>query len=159
MNIENYDEIVEQLEAELKKIAFEIPCNCNTDIIIRVDPETENAELSTYDYFGSYWIDDDWYTIYTATQNYEDIWYYWGTIEEIAGALEIPAAELKKAAAEYSDIDPEDVGYRNVTRYVDNQQDLADKINAATWDYINVDLANVIHEQATDIINEFMTNH
>lgn len=159
MKIKNYDEIVEGLENTLKKLAFELPHSCSTDIIIRVDPETESAELSTVDYIGNCWIDDDWHVIYTEEQNYEDIWYYWDTIEEIAGALEIPAAELEKAAAEYNDIDQEDIGYRDVTRYVDSRPDLTDKINAATWDYINDDLADIIHEQATNIINEFMTNH
>lgn len=151
--IKNRAEIVEQLAEMLKN--FDRKLNqYQTDVYMYIDEEG-TATLDTFvNVGGNSWLNDDHYTIYCDREHNETIIDIWTTIGALAGALDIEYDTLIKAVSKYYDIDTEDVRWYEVSDYVNDHEELFEKLEETYGNYLD-ELTSEYMERAEAIFSEW----
>lgn len=153
MTIKNREEIIEKLAEMLKQFDREHD-SFQTDVYMYID-EDGTATLETFvNVGGSSWSREEHYTIYSDKEHNESIMDTWEAIGELADALGVEHDTLVTEAAKHYDIDAEDVSRYEVSGYIEEHEELFEKLEEAYSDYLD-ELTSEYVERAEEIISEW----
>lgn len=134
------------------------PNEYQTDVYLYVN-EDDTGEL--YEFInvgGNSWLDDDHYTLYSDKQHYEDVLDWYQDEYEIADALGKTEDELKEEALVALDLQDDysidEIGYTDVMKYVETNEEYMDILYDAYDDVID-GMRSEYEDKADDIIDYF----
>ena len=153
-NLRNYDALVDELVEMLKQ--FDKDDNAyNTDVYLYIDEDSNTGTLDTFvNVGGNSWLDDDHITIYTDKGRTESAMdYYFSTSDALANAVELSEDELIRRAADYFDMDEIDVEWYECMKFIEENEELFDKL-LAEWDWaVDHEFEREYQEKANEIMD------
>ena len=102
---------------------------------------------------GNSWLNDDHYVIYIDNQHYEDEFDVIPDISAMALSININEEQLIREAAEYNEIDEDDVDYSDVVYYIKHNDEYMDKMHEAHCNDID-EQKSVYYYEACELIEE-----
>ena len=157
IKIKNYDEI----EKELVDMLIQFVKDGNsyqTDVYLYYDSDEETAELSLFQNVGGRsWLEDDHILIYRDKPHFDNSMTLRGMYYaeyDIAEALDMTEDELEEYIAKKNGIDVEDVDTDNIWDYVEDDDEMYEKIVEEYDSIIEGVCREVAEREAWEILKE-----
>lgn len=153
-NLRNYDALIDELVEMLKQFDKE-DNGYDTDVYLYIDEDSNTGTLDTFvNVGGNSWLNDDHITIYTDKGRTESAMdYYFSTSDALANAVELSEDELIRRAADYFDMDEIDVEWYECMKFIEENEELFDKL-LAEWDWaVDHEFESEYQEKANEIMD------
>lgn len=153
MELDNYEELVEDLTSILMEIEKDLPSS-QIDVYLYV--EDGKGELDQFiNAGGNSWRDDNHYTLCKVDKSTQTMFDAFGTKKELSEAVGYDYDEFIDEVAEYADCEPSEVGKADCISFIENSENLFYSLTFAYRERID-NAESDYREQAVQILDRFL---